>query len=99
MARRALRTMSDDAFTLLARSTQFTLAQAKKDGAYSAYCAAAHWLEIEQIRERCAELASQSFESVAKGKLHETLGPLTDREREIGLAFARYATHGRTDKP
>lgn len=62
------------------------------------YNAAARRLELALIHERNAELASQSFDSVAKGRLRESLGELTDREREIGIAFARYATHGRSDK-
>lgn len=55
-------------------------------------------LEIASIEERDAELSSQSFASVARGRLFETLGKITDREREIGIAFARYAVYGRTDK-
>lgn len=60
--------------------------------------AADRGLELAIIRERNAELASQSFESVAKGALSKRLGPVSDREREIGIAFARYATYGRTDE-
>jgi hypothetical protein len=66
--------------------------------AFAEYTAAARQLDLAHIHERNAELASQSFGSVAEGRLRETLGELTDREREIGIAFARYATYGRSDK-
>lgn len=55
-------------------------------------------LELARIRERSAELASQCFESVAGGRAWKSQGDLTEREREIGIAFARYAECGRTDK-
>jgi hypothetical protein len=66
--------------------------------ASAAYNAAARQLDLAHIKERNAELASQSFESVAEGKLCKRLGEITTREREIGIAFARYATYGRTDE-
>ena len=73
--------------------------QSETKAARAEYNAAARQLDIAHINERNAELASQSFESVAKGKLLEKLGDITNREREVGIAFARYATYGRTDKP
>lgn len=79
------------------RFPNYMHAQTESRAARAEYNAAAQWLEITHVRERNAELASQSFESVAKGKLLERLGELTEREREIGIAFARYATFGRTD--
>jgi hypothetical protein len=69
-----------------------------KKAACAEHNAAARQLELTSIHERHAELASQSFKAVANGKLHENLGELSEREREIGIAFARYATYGRTDK-
>jgi hypothetical protein len=72
--------------------------QTHTKAAYAEYNAAARQLDIAKINERNAELASQSFASVAKGSLKDSLGEITDREREIGIAFARYATYGRTDK-
>ena len=59
--------------------------------------AAGRGYDLAEIRDRQAELASQAFEYVAKGKLVEKWGELTDREREIGIAFSRYAVYGRTD--
>lgn len=82
----------------LIRFPHYMHMQTETKAAYAEYNAAARQLDLAHIRERNAELASQSFDSVAKGKLRETLGELTDREREIGIAFARYATYGRTDK-
>jgi hypothetical protein len=71
--------------------------QTGRRAAFAEYNAASHRLELAWINERNAEIASQSFVSVAGGKLHVKLGELTDREREIGIAFARYAIYGRTD--
>lgn len=80
----------------LLRPLRYREAQTETKAAYAGYNAAARTLDIAHIREREAELGSQCFESVAKGELHKRLGDITDREREIGLAFARYATYGRT---
>lgn len=82
----------------LTRFPHYMHMQTATKAAVADYNASAHQLNLAHIYERNAELASQSFNSVAKGKLRETLGELTDREREIGIAFARYSTYGRTDK-
>jgi hypothetical protein len=82
----------------LLRSLRYREAQTETEAAYAKYNAAARALDIAHIQERNAELGSQCFESVAKGKLHERLGAINAREREIGLAFARYATYGRCDE-
>jgi hypothetical protein len=82
----------------LTRFPHYMHMQTSTKAAYAEYNAAALKLDLAHIHERNAELASQSFDSVAKGKLRESLGELTDREREIGIAFARYATYGRADK-
>lgn len=66
--------------------------------AHAEYEAASARLALAKVMERNAQLASQSVESIASGALSKRLGQLTDREREIGLAFARYATYGRTDE-
>ncbi len=79
------------------RSVQFRQATVEREKAYERYNYASSALTLAQVQERAAELASQSFESVAKGAMHKALGPLTEREREIGIAFARYAACGRTD--
>lgn len=80
-----------------ARASRYREAQIQKARAYAEYDAASNALTIAQIRERCAELSSQSFVSIGGGKLEDQLGELTDREREIGIAFAQYAVFGRTD--
>ena len=82
----------------LIRLPHYMQTQTATRAARAEYDAASRGLELAQIKERNAELASQSFDSVARGKLRETLGELTDREREIGIMFARYATYGRTDR-
>lgn len=87
-----------DTLTSFCRSSSYRLAVAERQRYYADYCAASSQLERANAVERNAELASQSFESVGGGKLKESIGEITDREREIGLAFARYATFGRTDK-
>jgi len=87
-----------DTMTLFGRSMAYRNAVVERAKAYADYCCASSQLERASMIERNAELASQSFESVHRGELFKTLGEITDREREIGLAFARYATFGRTDK-
>ena len=82
--------------TVLIRPLQYALASAQEQGARHQYDYASTALERAGAAKRCAELASQSFASVAGGKLYSNLGELSDREREIGIAFARYAVHGRT---
>lgn len=82
----------------LTRYPQYILAQTEKKAAFAEYNAASLALAKAQAQERNAELASQAFQYVAKGELLKTVGEITDREREIGIAFARYATYGRTDK-
>lgn len=72
---------------------RFQLAQAERRVAYAEYNAASLRVENCQIKERNAEIESQSLESLALGK---KLGTLTDRERSIGLDFARYVVTGRT---
>lgn len=81
----------------LTRFPHYMHMQTAKKAAYAEYNYAGAALELATIHERNAELASQSFESVAKGGLFHTLGALTDREREIGIACARYAVYGRVD--
>jgi hypothetical protein len=80
------------------RSQRYTVTQEEKRTAYAEYNYTSTKLELCTIRERNAELGSQDFQYIAKGNLQERLGEITDREREIGLAFARYATYGRTDE-
>ena len=81
----------------LTRFPHYMHMQTATRAASAEFNAASRQLDLAHIHERNAELASQSFDSVAKGKLREHLGELTSREREIGIAFARYATYGRTD--
>ena len=82
----------------LTRFPHYMHMQTATKAAMAEYNSAARALDLAQIRERNAEIASQSFASVAKGKMHESLGELTEREREIGISFARYVAYGRTDK-
>lgn len=89
--------MDDETFRQISRATDYTLARERGRGAFASYNYAGAMLERARIEERNAELASQSFQSVATGKLSNHLGAITDREREIGIAFARYAVYGRTD--
>ena len=82
----------------LMRPLRYNTAQIETRRAAAECNAAARQLDLTHIREREAELGSQAFVHVAKGELSKRLGEITDREREIGLAFARYATYGRTDE-
>lgn len=82
----------------LYRTSNYRIAQVERIAAYAQYNWASTNLEFCKVKEREAELGSQSFEFVANGKLFERLGKLSDKEREIGLAFARYAVYGRTDE-
>ena len=79
------------------RFATYMQTQSETREAYAGYNYSACKLELAHVKERNAELASQSFEAVAKGELAKRLGPLTEREREIGIAFARYAAIGRCD--
>jgi hypothetical protein len=74
---------------------QYNLATARKETAYAEYNSASRNLDLKAIQERLAELQSQSLESVGKGEFFKATEQLTDREREIGLMFARYAVIGR----
>jgi hypothetical protein len=86
-----------DTMTMLSRSWAYRQATVERHRAYADYNAASQALQRAQQVERDAELASQSFESISKGALFARFGAITEREREIGLAFSRYATFGRTD--
>lgn len=79
------------------RLGHYLRAMSESKAAMAEYNAASRKVYLTQIHERNAELASQSFETVADGNLKKLLGAISDREREIGIAFARYATYGRTD--
>ena len=89
--------MSDNAQSDLLRFGHYMHMQTARRAAFAEYNNASSKLELAKINERNAEIASQSFVFVAGGALHKKLGELTDREREIGIAFARYAIYGRTD--
>lgn len=80
------------------RSLHYELTQEKKRTAYAEYNYTGSKLELCGIKERNAELGSQAFQYIAKGELQKRFGEITDRERELGLAFARYATYGRIDE-
>ena len=75
----------------------YQLAIANKETAKARYEYASANLNLNYIFERNAELKSQGFKYAGEGKLFKHLGKITDREREIGLAFARYVVYGRTD--
>lgn len=81
----------------ITRFSHYMHMQTATKAAVAEYNSAARQLDLAHIYERNAELASQCLQSVANGALRKRLGELTDREREIGIAFARYATYGRTD--
>ncbi len=89
--------MNDMDFKALNRSTRYREAGITKRLAYAQYNYASSELHVAQVNERAAELGSQAFEFVANGKLQTQLGLITDREREIALAFVRYAVYGRSD--
>lgn len=80
------------------RPVRYREAQTETRLEYANYNDAARRLDLAHIRERAAELGSQSFESVGKGKLFERIGTLSDTQREVALAFVRYAVYGRTDE-
>ncbi len=86
-----------DTHTMLSRSFNFQIARKEREAARYVNEAAISRYTIAEIREREAELASQAFQYVGHGGLKKTLGEITDREREIGIAFARYVICGRTD--
>jgi hypothetical protein len=73
-------------------------AMTKATAAEFRYDHAASELLLSRAELRAAELASQAFEDAAKGRLYQSIGEITDREREIALRFVRYAVFGRTDK-
>lgn len=75
----------------------YQLAQAEARVAFERYSGASSQLENCRIRERAAELRSQSIESIAKGGLAKAVGEINDHERSIALAFVRYVVYGRTD--
>lgn len=89
--------MDDEVLRQVTRSMDYTLAREKSRGASTGYNYAGAMLERAKIEERNAELGSQAYEHVAKGELRKRLGTITPHEREIGIAFARYAVYGRTD--
>lgn len=89
--------MNDNTFRTAIRTMDYTLSKEKSRAAYAGYNYAGAMLERARIEERNSELGSQAFEHVAKGGLLKSLGTITEHEREIGLAFARYAVFGRTD--
>ena len=66
------------------------LEQSQKETAYAEYNAASLKLELCIIRQRNAELETHSI-----AKMHDVVGDITEREKSIGLAFARYAVYGR----
>lgn len=78
--------------------SKYLLAQAEKRTAYNDYCRAGTALELAQIRERLAELASQYdpiHEDVDKLGVSENLGKLIRTEI---LHFCRYVVTGRKDR-
>lgn len=84
--------MDNETTEMLVRSFRYEIARTDKRRAYAEYNHAASALELATIRERAAECHSQSFNSLSFSK---ELGPITEREREVALAFVRYAVNGR----
>lgn len=80
------------------RFQHYMLMQEETRRAFANYNLASVNVTLAQIRERAAELSSQSFESVGKGKLNEAIGPVTAREREVALNIVRYVVYGRSEK-
>lgn len=87
--------MNLDTTTSLIRSFRYALATTNKKAATFQCNYANAALELASIEERKAELTSQCIESIRDNELAKTFGEITDREREIGIAFACYVTHGR----
>lgn len=79
------------------RSSVFWLAQANMDTAKAQYDGASSRLELAKAAKRLGELGAMSWEAVGDGRLCKKIGAVSEREREIGLAFARYAVLGRSD--
>ena len=86
-------TMSDSAMSFI----NYQLAQSNKHCAYVNYSYAGVQLELATIKERAAELQSQVWASVAKGKLINKCAEPTDRELMLMRWIAEYIACGRTD--
>lgn len=67
---------------------RFQIAVVERREAFADYNAAGLKLENRQMKERAAELESQSLVSIG-------FGEIADREREVGLMFVRYVVGGR----
>ena len=76
------------------RSVRYREAGIKTKWAYAQFNYASAEVNIAKIEERAAEVASQAFQFVGDGGLQKRFGALSDREREIGIALARYAAYG-----
>lgn len=91
--------LSESAILSLTRSSQYRLTQEQKRTAFANYNYAGCKLELMGAEERAYELASQAIEFVGDRKFSHPFGEITEREREIAIAAARYVISGRTDNP
>ncbi len=91
--------MSDSNTDSIYRAFRYRETTTARQAAWNQYNYAGTALRVADIEMRAAELGSQSLESVDGGKLHATLMAISYREREVALAFVRYAVYGRSDKP
>jgi hypothetical protein len=89
--------MEADIFEKLNRSSLYFTKTIETETAHAKYNLAGLNLERSYIEKRAAELGAQAFEFVAEGKLKNKIGEITDEQREIALAFVRYAVYGKTD--
>lgn len=91
--------LSESTLLSIARTSRYQLSQEQKRTAFANYSYASCKLELMSAKERAAELASQAINSVGDRKFSAPFGVITDREREIAIAAARYVIFGRTDNP
>lgn len=83
-----------DAYDISSRFQAYLLAQAEERAAYQQYNYSSTLLEFNRAKMRAAEIESQSWDSI-KGL--SSTGPVTERERNVAIAAARYVICGRAE--
>jgi hypothetical protein len=80
--------------------SRYMQAQERTRTAYANYNHAAVNLELSRIKERAAEIHSQSWESIAEGKLlsREVLDSLPENTRSIVLRVVEYVVNNRIER-
>lgn len=89
--------MELETFHIVADSMHRDVYTQKIATARAEHNAASIRIDLESARERCYEVRTAAFQYTAKGELWKQFGEITDRERAIAKAIARYVAFGRTD--